>query len=252
MGPELKSIDNSLINNNYNETNNNNYIKKSIISSSSTTTTTMTQQQEHTKSNSDDNFINELMQSGGDDDNNDIIKFQSNINNTLEQLLKTMKQTELSRIYLNLARQQQKPAAMGSSSNSGSEQQKHEQQQQHQWALQPTINSNDCHRRNSVNSPSLTVFNHMQHNNNNAFNNYYDMDNSNRSMNMNMIMNNPPSALFQASRRGSIANSSNKPKVSRRVSLEKPKVGRRTSLENPNSVGRRGSLEKPSVKYRSI
>merc|ERR1712151_1286176 len=102
MGPELKSIDNSLINNNYNETNNNNYIKKSIISSSSTTTTTMTQQQEHTKSNSDDN--------------NDIIKFQSNINNTLEQLLKTMKQTELSRIYLNLARNQQKPAAMGSSS----------------------------------------------------------------------------------------------------------------------------------------
>jgi len=75
-----------------NETNPINHPKK-------TTTST-----KHNKSNSN-YVINNFLESGDSDDDDDILKFQFNVNNTLEQLVKTMKQTELSRLSLSLAQQ---------------------------------------------------------------------------------------------------------------------------------------------------
>jgi len=107
----------------------------------------------------------------------DMIQFQFNINNTLEQLLKTMKQTELSRLSLNLAQQ---------AFESG-----------HACNRMRAANSN-FDRRNSVNSPSLTIFNHMHHNTTLSTNNRF-VNPSTR-----LLKSNPP---FKASRRLSVGKS---------------------------------------------
>lgn len=162
-----------------NETNPINHPKK-------TTTST-----KHDKSNSND-VINNFLESGdSDDDDDDILKFQFNVNNTLEQLVKTMKQTELSRLSLSLAQQTLE------SCNS-----------------RVMVPNNNCfNRRNSVKSPSLNFYNHMQHSNT-VLNKYNDVPLS--------------SSPFQTSRRGSIGSS--KSKASRRFSLDKPKASRRNSI----------------------
>lgn len=161
-----------------NETNPINHPKK-------TTTST-----KHNKSNSN-HVINNFLESGDSDDDDDILKFQFNINNTLEQLVKTMKQTELSRLSLSLAQQTLE------SCNS-----------------RIMVPNNNCfNRRNIVKGPSLNFYNHMQHSNA-VLNKYNDVPLS--------------SSPFQTSRRGSIGSS--KSKASRRFSLDKPKASRRNSI----------------------
>jgi len=73
---------------------------------------------------------------------NDKIKFQSNINNTLENLIKTMKRTEQSRHLLKTITQKQ-------SSNSSCDTIRHD------------LEKPAFYRRNSLDSPVLTVINHM-------------------------------------------------------------------------------------------
>lgn len=129
------------------------------------------------------------------DDSDDLIKFQKDINNSLESLLVTMKKTELSRLSLATMKE-----------------------------LMVTENQNQytkAHkylRRNSFNSPMLSVFNHMQNSHPNEFDSSADeSDDSNRFMN-------------QSSRKPTTVS-----KVSRRLSIGKPmrhrsKQNRRSSL----------------------
>jgi len=74
----------------------------------------------------------------GTEDSKQKIKFQFNINNTLENLIQTMKKTEHTRHLLALTR----------SAKSSKD-------------IRRTLGKQRFHRRNSVDSPLLTIFNHI-------------------------------------------------------------------------------------------